>query len=247
MENVVKQRLSVESGNKFIAKTFLYMFLALLLTAAVAIGVGALFTYLLPITNKSNPAASANFTAYMVLLFVSLFGMIGVSIWFSFAAIKGTHSLVVPFILYATLFGTFASSFTMFVDPVSIGIAFGISCLAFGSMALLGALIKKDINFLWIVVSGLFMGAAMMAITNLIFFLIPGTRNLCTPMYWAIEGIIFVAVMIITMVDVYNIKKIAAKGEENSNLTLFCAFNLYVDFINIFLRILALVVRIRGR
>lgn len=245
MENTYKQRLTVSSGNKFIAKTFLYMFLELIITAVSAIGFGLLFDNIWHISDKSHSTSSPYFTAYIIILIVSLVAMIGVSIWFSVSAVKGNKNLVIPFTVYALLMGVFGSSFVMFIDPVSIGIAFGVSCLAFGIMAALGAIIKKDINFLAIVVMGLFLGAGMLALTNLIFWLC-GLRYLVTSMYLLIEGIVFAAVMIITMIDVYNIKKIAERGDVYENVALFSAFSLYIDFINIFLRVLLVVVRIRG-
>jgi len=53
--------------------------------------------------------------------------------------------------------------------------------------------------------------------------------------------------MLITIFDVWRVKKIAQRGEQTNNVALFCAFNLYVDFIYIFIRVLSFVASIYGR
>lgn len=239
-----RERLTVDSGSRFIGVTFLYMFIALLVTALVAVGVGFIFKTVMPIDAGSNPSKSPYFTVYMVTLIVSLIGLIITSVWFSISAIKGGKNLVVPFAIYAILMGILGSSFTMFVDPVTIGLAFGISCVAFGSMALIGFTAKRDMNFLGIVALGILTGVGILCLTNLIWmFVFPAMFR---AVYWVIEGAIFIFCMLITIVDVYNIRKIAERGEDNKNLCMFCAFNLYIDFINIFLRVLRVLIAIRN-
>ena len=63
--------------------------------------------------------------------------------------------------------------------------------------------------------------------------------------YTFIFGIIFV----ITAIDINRVKKIAEMGgfSSDTNLAIYCAYTLYVDFINIFLRVLYYVMVSKSR
>lgn len=242
MENV-RVRYTPQSGTKFIGVTFLYMFIDLLITAAITVGLGYLFRSLFPISQEGI-ISEQFFPVYMGIMIGSFVSLLIISIWFSFSAVRGGKSLIIPFILYAVIFGVLCSSFTMFILPATIGLAFAMTCLAFGSMALIGYFARGNLSFLLVVVFGLLIGASLISLTNLIWMLV--ARASFQMFFWIVEFAIFGAVMLITIIDVWNIKKIAERGEANNNLALFCAFNLYTDFINIFLRILVILVRARG-
>ena len=233
MERVQFEKTSVDTGSKFMAKVFGYMFVALLITALVSIGVGYLFSNVWSITNGNN----ASF--YIITMVTSFVMIFATSIWFNFAAWRGNSSLYVPFTIYAILMGILGSSFTMFIPASILGIAFGVTCLVFGSMALIGLLAKRGIGVLSMVMFGLLIGVCVLSLTNLIwYFISPGTYII---IYLLIEAIIFAVILIITIIDVYNIKRIASRGGANNNVALYCAFSLYIDFINIFLRVLYII------
>ena len=224
------ERLDIDSGTRFLGVTFLYMFIALLVSAASAFATGYIFTKLLPYNEGENALI------YYGTLITSLVLMFIAGLWFNISAYRGKHSLAVPFAIYAVLFGIFASSFTMFIDIEVIGIALFITCLTFGVMALISMTTKRNMNFLLVVVFGILIGASIIALTNLIWILLfPETFY---PIYWLVQFAMFGVVMLITLVDSYNVRKTAEQGYANKNLALYCAFSLYVDFINIFFRIL---------
>ena len=58
--------------------------------------------------------------------------------------------------------------------------------------------------------------------------------------------IFIIAVTLIVGVDANRAAKIAATGMANNNLALFMAYNFYVDFIGIFLRVLLLLASSRN-
>lgn len=150
----------------------------------------------------------------------------------------------IPFVLYSLVMGVFISSFTMFVPIAVIAISFGITSIVFGILALIGLTSKKDLSFLGLVALGIFFGAILVSLFNVIWSLfLPGFQ----PLYWVVSFAIFGAMMLITIFDVWRVKKIAQRGEQTTNVALFCAFNLYVDFIYIFIRILGFVASIYGR
>lgn len=230
----VKERLTVGSGSKFIGKVFLYMFLALLLTAAIGVGIG-LFLQTQFKANISDGIKGTYAMIYIVMMIVSFISILVVGIWFSISAIRGKHSLVAPFVLYSVFMGILMSSFVLFVDIATLGLAFGITTVAFGAMAAIGLLSKRDLSFLSIVVLGLFIGAMVLSLSNLLFYFV--LPQLFAINYLVIEGLIFLIIMLVTIIDVWRVKKIAERGEANKNLALYCAFNLYIDFIQLFIRV----------
>ncbi len=245
MERVEFESTSVDTGSRFMAKVFGYMFGALLLTALVAVGVGYLFTNVWPIVDKSDVSASPYFSYYIAMMIASFVLIFITSIWFNISAWRGKHTLFVPFSIYAILMGILGSSFTMFINPGILGIAFGVTCLAFGSMALIGFLAKRGIGVLSMVMLGLLIGAGILSLFNLFLWIINPYSALLN--YILVEALIFAVIMIITIIDVFNIKRIASRGGANNNVALYCAFSLYIDFINIFVRVLYVILLANSR
>ena len=241
----VKERLTVESGSKFIGKVFLYMFYALLLTAAIGVGIGLFLQYKFTSNFVEDGIKGTYAAIYLVLMVVSLISILVVGIWFNISAIRGKHSLVVPYVLYAVFMGILMSSFVLFVDIATLGLAFGITTVAFGAMAAIGLLSKRNLGFLSIVVMGLFIGVLVLSLVNLIFYFV--FPALFVVNYLIIEAVVFIIIMLVTIIDVWRVKKIAERGEANNNLALFCAFNLYIDFIQLFIRVVYLLLIAKRR
>ena len=67
--------------------------------------------------------------------------------------------------------------------------------------------------------------------------------------YWITDFVIFGIIFVITAIDINRVKKIAEMGgfSSNTNLAIYCAYTLYVDFINIFLRVLYYVMVSKSR
>lgn len=223
---------------KLMGMIFLYALVALLISGIVAVGISLLFTYFLPINEEANALI------YYVIIGVSAFALIGMMIWIQIGVFRNkTKHIVIPFIIYACLMGFFLSSFTLFIDFYTIAIAFGITCLCFLAMFLVGYFSKANLNYLGIVIGFLFMGAfLLMGINFLMMFFAPVAW---TYLDWIVTFVFFVAIMLITAVDVFNIRRLIDSGMMTQNLALYCAFNIYVDFIYIFIRVLAIIIRSR--
>lgn len=228
-----------KSGKRFLGSVFAYMTIGLLITASIAALLGFLFSYIWPIADYSNPEASVYYNSYLIVLIVTSIVQVVLSFWIMFGLLKGKNSkigLVIPFILYAVCMGVLISSFTMFIEWYILAITFGITCLCFGSMALIGWFAKGNMNRIGIVAIGLLFGSALIGLFNFFFyFWFPAAYNI---LYLIVSGVTFVAMMLITMWDMWSIKKYIEAGMTNTNIALFCAFNLYVDFIYLFIRIL---------
>jgi len=222
-----------------IAKVFLYMFIGILITAVVAAGVGILLNGLY----QSDKSAYNN-TIMGIMIGTAIALLIDVVI-INFVTLKGNHTILVPGIIYCILVGLLFSTFILFIDPRIIGLAFGITCGVFLLMSLIGFLTKGNMSPLLIAAIGLFIGTGFIALFNWIYQLASGTGF--NALNWIISFAIFAVLILVTIYDLWNIKKIAERGAMSRDITLYCAFSLYVDFINIFLRILYYLIIIFGR
>ena len=117
-----------------------------------------------------------------------------------------------------------------------IGMAFGITALTFLVMSLIAFLTKGNMAPIVIVIIGLAIGAGTLALFNWIFALITG--QVIETLYWIVEFAVFALILFVTIFDLWRIKKIAENGAMDNNIALYCAFVMYTDFINVFIRIL---------
>ena len=229
-----------------IAKVFGYMFIGLMITAVIALGLGAYFGLVLfkdVSSNVNERMQAANAIVLLVLLITSIIAILVLSFVVPIVAIRGRHSVLVPAILYSVFMGVMLSSLTIFIDWSILGVTFGITALVFGLMALIALLSKSRLNGLAIAAIGLFAGAMILSLTLWILMLVGFFSE---PLYWVISLLTFAAVMLITIWDMARIKYIAQKGEMTKNISLYCAYILYNDFIVIFLKILRFVLIIVG-
>ena len=133
------------------------------------------------------------------------------------------------YLSYSALTGLTFSSIFIVYEISSIIFIFLASSLVFGIFSMLGKSDKFDLSHYGLYLGiGLF-GAIILEVINI--FLMNNTLDiiLCV----VILGI-FVAYV------AYDIQKILRHYEQNNNMAVYGAFQLYLDFINIFLRLLRL-------
>lgn len=225
----------IESGS-FIAKVFLYMFVGLLISALVCVSMSAFLTNIIGTGNENA------FTIYMVILGVSFFGLIITSFVVSIKRIF-MKSILVPYVLYVVFVGVLLSSLVYFVgNPYIIGISLAITSLIFLTVCFSALIFKGRVGWLYGLLFGGFLVMGILSLVNL--FLFPWAFNVKSAfdasmtIYWIIEGVFVLMILITTFLDMYNIKKIASYGGANSNIALYYSLNLYADFITIFIRVL---------
>lgn len=217
-----------EGQRSLLQKSFFYMFLLLLLTAAVSLIVHYIF----------DATIGMNADAYNITIIVTAFVQLALTIIMPFTALKSGKGQIVCFILYAVCMGVFISTFAMVLNWWTIMAAFGISALAFGGMALIGAYSKKA-SAMGIVGMGLLSGVLLVSLFNVFMFIfLPGVWLIQSVV---VSSIVVVAMLLVAAYDVYNIKRISATGENSSNLALHFAFNLYLDFILIFIHLIRII------
>lgn len=237
-----------QQKSNLLGKTFMYFGIGLLITLVFTIGVSLLFTNVFPIIDKTDVVNNTNATAYLVTMIASAIVVLILSIVLNFAFLgkKSKHKVfLTPFIIYSAAMGVLLSSFTLFIEWYVLAIALGITVVSFGVMALIGLTIKKGINIIAMVAMSL--GISLLLLGGFwifIYILFPAVFEW---LYVGISAAYLVFMYLITIVDIYRIKKASDAGEQSNNLALFFAYRLYVDFVYILIRVLRIVLWIVGK
>jgi len=205
--------------NKIFSKIFLWMFIGL----AITFGIGY----------YASVNENMLYNIFSRYYFILIIAEIVVVIWLS-ARIRKMKPITakILFCLYSFLTGlTFSSIFVVF-EITSIMLVFGITALIFLIFALLGYFTKIDLSKLSVY---LFMGLLGVIICSLInMFIGSNTFDLGITIIALIIFIAYVAY------DIQIIKRNLYNIIEEDNLAIYGAFQLYLDFINLFLRLLRL-------
>lgn len=210
---------------KHFLKTYLWMFLGVLTTFGVA--------YLC--SNSFNFVYTIYSSPFIYLgLVIAQFGVV-IALSARLMKMSSTACTILYF-LYAILTGITFSAIFLAYDLGSIAFAFLLAALFFGSLVAIGSTIKKDLSGIGsICLAGLF----AMIIYSLVCFIFKLSMN--SYLYSIIGLVIFMG---ITAWDAQKAKRLAMQYCYDevmmSKLSIYSAFELYLDFINIFLYILRL-------
>ena len=227
------------------AKVYLWLALGLLITGLVSLGLPELFLAL--IDNGSLAAETAD-TIYTALMVVSIIAMIPSMIIISVQAFRKNIVLdTISYIIYTVAMGVLLGIvFVGFVEPGqglwTIGLTFLITSASFALMGLLGSLMKNStVGIILPVLSTFLIGCITLSLVN--FFI--GSAMI----YWIVDFVLFALMLLTIAIDFRSVRNVAENlGFENStNLAIYCAYQLYVDFIWIFLRVLLYVTLFSSR
>lgn len=210
-------------------KVYVWMTLALVITAVTAYGVA-----------HSEALVSSMYESRGLLwglLLAELALVFGISRFINRLSLV-TATLL--FILYSALNGATLSVIFLAYSPEVITKVFFITAGTFGAMALFGYFTKADLSGLGKILIMALVGIIIATIVNLIFFK--------SGMFDLIVSYIGVLVFVgLTAYDSQKIKQMLAQandmGEEAQKMALMGSLTLYLDFINLFLYLL----RIFGR
>jgi len=203
--------------NEFLAKVFKWFGLGLLVTFLVAYFTSTNL-YLLSLVFSSG--------GYIILLLLELF----LAIWLSARIHKMKSSTAgLIYIGYSALTGLTLSSIFIVYELTSIIWIFLASAIIFTIFSFLGKSDKFDLSHYGIYLGISLLGAIILEIINI--FLMNNTLNIVLCI--VVLGI-FVAYV------AYDIQKILRHYNETDNMAIIGAFELYLDFINIFIRLLRL-------
>ena len=203
-----------------LSKTFLWMFLGVLATAITAV-----YTYSAGIAKTM--AVDGTFAIICI-------AQIAIALIMGFLLRKLSATMItILFFAYSMLTGVTLSTIFYVFELSSITIALFGSAALFGGLAILGYNSNRDVTSLGSMLTiGLIIGLVL-SIINL--FL--GNPLLDIALDWAILAIF----LGFTYYDMNNIKMFLSSGMvDTEKVSVYGAFQLYLDFINIFLRILSI-------
>lgn len=208
-------------NTRVFSKTFLWMFLGLLATGVISV-----FTYS---TDILFTVVSSG--AWPIILIVELV----VVLLFSFLY-KKLPAIVVSilYFVYAIINGLTMSTIFYIFELKSIIYIFFAAAAIFGITALYGYITKKDLSKIGTILTVTLIICVIISIVNLLL----GQSLIDIVVDWLVLIVFFG----ITAWDMQNVKLVAQNvysGDENK-IAINCAMQLYLDFINIFIRLLNL-------
>ena len=218
MEENINPVQNVVVHKDIYTKTFLWMFLGLLATAFVSV-----FSYATGFT--------INFIEiWPVLLIVEVVGVIV----FSLLLKKMPPSVVgVLFFVYAILNGVTLSTIFYVYNLSSIVIIFFAAAAIFGICAFYGKVTNRDLNKIGNILLVTLIVGVIISLINL--FIGNSVVDI------AVDWVILIVFFGITAWDMQKVRQLAESVHgSNDKLAIYCAMQLYLDFINIFLRLLQL-------
>lgn len=225
-KDVINNEPQDEGLSAYIAKVFYYMFIGLLITGVTG--------YLVSSSNTALEFIYGNSYMFYVVIIAELalvFSLSGLIAKISPAVAK------VLFLVYAFVSGLTFSVFFLAFEISSILYLFGLTSILFGGLSLVGYVTKKDLtkigNFL---LFGLLI-SIIISIFNIFIFKSSGLDLILT----IISLVIFLG---LTIYDMQKIKRHYVAYRENEEMlnkaAIYGALELYLDFINILIKLLRL-------
>lgn len=212
------------SLSEYVNKTFLWMFLGLLVTFAVAYFgyASALILYVF---------------YYPGIYFALLIGeVIAVMVLSARLDRMSTTAAKVLFIVYAIINGISFSSVFLTCDMGILIYAFGLSSMFFGIMGLYGFTTKRDLS-----------GIKPILFGGLIFLLVVSILSIFINFSAYETAICIIGIVVFLGITAYDMQKVkyyhemyAYDSEMAAKSSIYAALQIYLDFINIFLYILRL-------
>ena len=220
MEENFSNNEPINTQNKLFGKTFFWMFLGLLGSAIIAS-----YTYYSGLFIDIVLGNYFNLLLILELVVVLVFSLL-------FRKMSPTVVGILYFV-YAMINGVTLSVIFAVFELNSIIFLFVVSALIYGVLGLIGYKTNKDLSSWRTYLSVFLIAGIVLSIINL--FMQNSTFELFLD--WAILILFF-------GITIYDINKIKLLEQDPSlvseKLHIYCAMQLYLDFINIFLRILSI-------
>lgn len=212
---------SAETQSKIMTRSFVIVLAALLVTAISA--------SLVLVSKSIEEMVFSGFMVWLVLEFAVVMGS-------SFAIAKRKTVLAsVLFAAYSVINGLTLSVIFYAYDFGSIQEVFLLTAGMFAGMAIIGATTHIDLTKMGSIFMMALWGIILVTLANVLFIHSSGVDLLMD--YAGV--VIFVG---LTAYDTQKMKKLASSGEmsDMNIIALYCGMELYLDFINLFLRLLSI-------
>ena len=217
---------------KYTTKTFGMMALGLLVTALTA---WIFSTVKMSVGSYQGPISLMLCYKYNYLPMILLFAELGVVIAFSTRLFKSSINAVrVMYFAYAVLTGFTFSTLQFIYGSKTIYLAFAITAVYFGALCVIGFTTKMNLAKIWPLLFVGLIGIIIFNVAAMFIDLSSMDRVVCTLGLAIFTGI--------TAFDTQKMKNLYISYQDDEmmlpRLSMYSAFELYLDFINIFLYIL---------
>lgn len=211
----------VNIDNKVYGRTFFWMFLGLL-----GSGIMAYYTYASGLFY--NIVADGYFNLLLVL---ELVAVLVFSLLFRKLPPVGAGIL---YFAYAMLDGVTLSVIFAVFQLNSVITLFIVSALAFAALSFVGYKTNKDLSSWGTYINVFLIAGIVISLLNLIFF-----KSSMVDL--VLDWIILAVFCGVTIYDINKIKMLSLSSDiDTEKVHIYCAMQLYLDFINIFLRVLSI-------
>lgn len=210
-----------ETEAKIVTRSFLVMFVALLVTA---------FTATIVATDIHKMGALVDNFGLIIIAEV-------VTVLLNSAFIKNKNVLLsaVTFIVYSVLNGLTMSFIFYAYDLGSVQSIFLVTAILFGVMAVIGMFTKVDLSSVGGICTMALVGILLVSFANILFIHAAGLEMVIS--YLVV--LIFVG---LTAYDAQKLKEVSRSASESdvNIVSIFWGMQLYLDFINLFIRLLSI-------
>jgi len=203
---------------KLIPSVFMWMFVGLFVTFITGFYVSTNINMMYNVVN--------NFWLIAIIEFVLVISLS------AFSRKVNYLTSILLYIAYAVVTGLTFSSIFIVYQMSSIITIFLIASMLFGLFALIGFTTKIDLSKFSTILFMILLGGVIVSIINI--FL--NNSLIDTIISWVLLIVFFG----ITAYDMQKIKRISYEIDDPKKVTIICALDLYLDFINIFLKLLSL-------
>lgn len=198
-------------------------------------GLGLLVTFLVAYLVSMNVGMLTFVFSGFNYLFIAILEIV-CAMWLQFRIFRMSKTnAIILYIGYAALTGlTFSSIFVVY-EISSIMFVFLATAIVFGLFSIIGKRINVDLRKFGIYLALALISIIVLEIINI--FIMNSTLDLFLCSFTILVFVFYVA---------YDIHRIFRINVDNDNLAIIGAFNLYLDFINIFIQLLRLFGRDRN-
>ena len=233
--------LSLEETKTAFIKSYLWMFAGALLTFLL----GLLFSKVL--VNFLVTDNSAGTSLFLILFFIAF----AVELVMGFAINKNAlvklnyGKALAGFIIYSALNGFTFSFLFAFFDVSVLYQVFGVVALYYLVLTAISYLFRNKIQkltgFAYVGLITLLVVSVLVTIYSFLIFPLLGGNSDLSMLYLGVSFFGLVVFTILTLVDIRNMKSVIEYSSDKRCASVAAAFNLYLDFINIFIYVLRIV------
>lgn len=216
----LQRREQVQVSRAFLQQVFIWMFVGLLVTATVSLAVASNDALLDSAANLWAPAILLEFVVVLVLGFAS--------------RRISTNVATGLFLFYAALNGFTLSLILVYAGASNVASAFVATACIFGAMAIIGATTEMNLQAMGTYLLVGLIGLIVASILNI--FLGSNTLD------WIV---CLAGVVIFTGLTAYDVQRISRIGNGDQKMAIYGALHLYLDFINIFIYMLRILMKLQ--